>query len=185
MPNISYDDISKSVVWFIKTAVAGKILSINNNSVVARMNFPDGMAQKPQTPFCVIRQVGSSEKAFFDGTTTPPRYANITFGCIILGDTFTVVAQLKDLIMESVLSRPRINLYTFSGSDTPAITWHDFSSLGGSFEDHQIGFDQTFSLVPSGTMLMSLSAEAAMPGEFKFPVREVDSVAFNIRVRIR
>lgn len=159
---ISYDDISKSVVLFIKNTIAAQARAINPSSIVARLNFPDAInpKQPTQTPFCVVRVMETSEKTYFDGTASPPKYAKIGFGCVILGDTFTVVARLKDLILDSLTLTPRVSLYKFLGSDTP-------------------------SSEPIGTMLLNLSPQAGMPGDVGFPVREIDSIAFSARVKIR
>jgi len=162
MTNISYDDIAKSVVLFIKNAISRQVKAINPSSIVARMNFPDPIGNKAPTPtpFCVIRMVESQEKTYFDGTSNPPRYAKIGFGCVILGDTFTVVCAIKDLITNALTTNPRIVLYRFLGSDSP---------VGD----------------PAGTVLISMSPQSDMPGDVGFPVREVDSVSFSARVKIR
>lgn len=157
---ISYDDISKSLVMFMQNVLAPYIATINNKSAIARLSIPDVIAGKLQTPLCVLRIAESTEKTFFDGGSGAPKYCNLNVGCILLGDTFTIVSRMKDVIMNALSESHRIKLYTFSGTDIP-------------------------SDVPVGTMLWSGVASMQLPGEIKFPVRETDSLAFNIRVRIR
>jgi hypothetical protein len=158
--SVSYDDISKSVVIFFQNALSSYIATINTASVVARLSVPDPSSGKLQTPLCVLRIAESSERTFFNGSQNAPKYSYLNVGCILLGDTFTVVSKMKDIITESLSASHRIPLYTFSGTDIPSSS-------------------------PFGTMLWNGKVSMELPGEMKFPVREVDSIAFSIRVKIR
>lgn len=155
---VSYDDVAKSIVTFVRSAAKPVILPINKNSKFCMMNVPDSISDKSETPLCVVRMISSEERVYRDGTDCPPTYANINIGCIILGDTFTVVQKIKNAIMQAWRKNRRISLYRFAEQDNP--------------------------IEQVGTILNKGESSTSIPGELRFPVREVDSITFSIRVKM-
>lgn len=155
--SISYDNIAKSMVYFVKNSVSAIISAINASSPVARMNMPDPTSGKFQTPLCVVRQVSDDSRTFANSTD---EYKFLDYSVIIMGDTFTIVSKLKDAISSSLRSTRRIPIYEWSYSDAPPVP-----------------------LTPIAYALLQNGSGFALP-DAEIPCREYDSLVFRIRVKV-
>lgn len=155
-----FDNISKSMVYFIKNAISSTVLAMNPNSAIARMNLPDNTSGRLQTPFCSVRIANSILSAFTKADGSREKYGYFNVSAIILGDTFTSVATIKKVISDALDSKIRIPIYEFNLLDTPV----DIAN-------------------PIAYALQLGGEESTIIGS-ELPSREYDSVVFRIRVKI-
>lgn len=154
-----FDNIAKSIVYFIKNATLTTIRALNPTSVVARMNLPDNTSGVLATPLCSVRLVETSNRTFTKADASREKYGFFTFAIIILGDTFTSVSAIKDDISDALDACIRIPIYDFAGSDTPV------------------------DLINPLCRALQVSPESYQLTDVDLPAREHDTVVFKIRVK--
>lgn len=154
-----FDNIAKSIVYFIKNATTVTIKALNPTSVVARMNLPDNTSGILATPLCSVRLVETSGRTFTKSDGSKEKYGFFTFAVIILGDTFTSVSAIKDDISDALDASNRIPIYDFAGSDTP------------------------IDLVNPLCYALQISPESYQLTDVDLPAREHDTIVFKTRIK--